>query len=109
MMYEREGNWIITTAADVLWDSITFVVTDDKMLVDDGYTYVNAGLNGVEERWNDEAISEIVLKYGCKLQDREIVHKIFGDNIEGAIMSMIQAVTAVETYLYFMNATEDDK
>ena len=109
MMYERVDDEIITNAADVLWDSITFVVTDDKMLVDDGYTYVNAGLNGVDGRWNDEMISEIVLKYGCKLQDREIVRKIFGDNIEGAIMPMIQAVTAVETYLYFMNATEDDK
>lgn len=109
MMYEQEGNEIITGAADVLWDNITFAVTDDKMLVDDGYTYVNAGLNGVEGRWNDEMISEIVLKYGCKLQDREIVRNIFGDNIEGAIMSMIQAVTAVETYLYFMNATEGDK
>lgn len=51
----------------------------------------------------------IVIKYGCKLQDREIVRKIFGDNIEGAIMAMIQAVTAVETYLYFMNAAEDSK
>lgn len=109
MMYEREGNEIITGATDVLWDNIAFVVTDDKMLVDYGYTYANAGLNGVDERWNDEMISEIVLKYGCKLQDREIAHKIFGDNIEGAIMAMIQAVTAVETYLYFMNATEDDK
>ena len=109
MMSEREGDEIITNALDALWDSITFAVTDDRMLSDDGYTYVNAGLNGIEERWNDEAISEIVLKYGCKLQDREIVHKIFGDNIEGAIMSMIQAVTAVETYLYFMNATEGDK
>ena len=108
-MYEQKGNEIITNALDALWDSITFAVTDDRMLSDDGYTYVNAGLNGIEERWNDEAISEIVLKYGCKLQDREIVHKIFGDNIEGAIMSMIQAVTAVETYLYFMNATEGDK
>lgn len=88
MMYEQEGNEIITGAADVLWDNITFAVTDDKMLVDDGYTYVNAGLNGVEGRWNDEMISEIVLKYGCKLQDREIVRKIFGDNIEGAIMSI---------------------
>lgn len=109
MMYEREGAEIITDAVDALWDNITFAVTDDRMLSDDGYTYVNAGLNGVEGRWNDEAISEIVLKYGCKLQDREIVRKIFGNNIEGAIMSMIQAVTAVETYLYFMNATEDDK
>lgn len=109
MMYEREGDEIITGATDVLWDNIAFVVTDDKMLVDDGYTYVNAGLNGVEGRWNDEMISEIVLKYGCKLQDREIVHKIFGDNIEGAIMAMIQAVTAVETYLYFMDKTEDSK
>ncbi len=109
MMYEREGDEIITGAVDALWDNIAFVVIDNEMLSDDGYTYVNAGLNGIEERWNDEAISEIVLKYGCKLQDREIVHKIFGDNIEGAIMAMIQAVTAVETYLYFMNATEGDK
>ena len=109
MMYEREGNEIITGAADALWDNITFAVTDDGMLSDDGYTYVNAGLNGVEGRWGDETIGEIVIKYGCKLQDREIVHKIFGDNIEGAIMAMIQAVTAVETYLYFMNATEGDK
>ncbi|MCR1890783.1 DUF1828 domain-containing protein [Ligilactobacillus murinus] len=109
MMYEREGAEIITDAVDALWDNITFAVTDDRMLSDDGYTYVNAGLNGVEGRWNDETISEIVLRYGCKLQDREIVRKIFGNNIEGAIMSMIQAVTAVETYLYFMNATEDDK
>lgn len=109
MMYEREGAEIITDAVDALWDNITFAVTDDRMLSDDGYTYVNAGLNGVEGRWNDETISEIVLKYGCKLQDREIVRKIFGNNIEGAIMSMIQAVTAVETYLYFMNATEGDK
>lgn len=109
MMYEREDDEIITGAADVLWDNMTFVVIDNEMLSDDGYTYVNAGLNGVEGRWNDEMISEIVLRYGCKLQDREIVHKIYGNNVEGAIMSMIQAVTAVETYLYFMNATEDDK
>lgn len=109
MMYEREGDEIITGAADVLWDNITFTVTDGKMLVDDGYTYVNAGLNGFDGRWDDETIGEIVIKYGCKLQDREIVRKIFGDNIEGAIMAMIQAVTAVETYLYFMNATDDDK
>lgn len=109
MIYEREGDEIITGASDVLWDNITFVVIDDKMLSDDGYTYVNAGLNGVEGRWNEETISEIVLKYGCKLHDRKIAHKIFGDNIEGAIMAMIQAVTAVETYLYFMNATEGDK
>ena len=109
MMYERVDDEVITNAVDVLWDSITFAVTDDRMLSDDGYTYVNAGFNGIEERWNDEAISEIVLKYGCKLQGREIVHKIFGDNIEGAIMAMVQAVTAVETYLYFMNITEDDK
>lgn len=109
MFYERKNNEIITGASDALWDNITFAVTDGRMLSDDGYTYVNAGLNGVEGRWNDEMISEIVLKYGCKLHDREIAHKIFGDNIEGAIMAMIQAVTAVETYLYFMNATEDDK
>lgn len=109
MMYEREGDEIITGASDVLWDNIAFVVIDDKMLSDDGYTYVNAGLNGVEDRWNDETISEIALKYGCKLHDRKIAHKIFGDNIEGAIMAMIQGVTAVETYLYFMNATEDSK
>lgn len=109
MFYERKNNEIITGATDVLWDNITFAVTDDKMLVDDGYTYANAGLNGVDGRWDDETIGEIVIKYGCKLQDREIVHKIFGDNIEGAIMAMIQAVTAVETYLYFMNATEGDK
>lgn len=109
MFYERKNNEIITGASDVLWDNISFAVTDDGMLSDDGYTYVNAGLNGVEGRWNDEMISEIVLKYGCKLHDREIAHKIFGDNIEGAIMAMIQAVTAVETYLYFMNATEGDK
>lgn len=109
MMYEREGNEIITGATDVLRDNIAFVVTNGKMLVDDRYTYVNAGLNGFDGRWDDETIGEIVIKYGCKLQDREIVHKIFGDNIEGAIMAMIQAVTAVETYLYFMNETEGDK
>ena len=63
MIYEREGDEIITGASDVLWDNITFVVIDDKMLSDDGYTYVNAGLNGVEERWNEETISEIVLKF----------------------------------------------
>lgn len=109
MMYEREDDEIITDAVDVLWDNIAFVVIDDKMLSDDGYTYVNAGLNGVEDRWNDETISKIAIKYGCKLQDREIVRKIFGDNIERATMAMIQGVTAVETYLYFMNATEDSK
>ena len=109
MMYEREDDEIITDAVDVLWDDITFVVIDNKMLSDDGYTYVNAGLNGVEGRWDDEKISEIVTRYGCKLQDREIVRKIFGDNIEGAIMAMIQAVTAVETYLYFMDKTEDNE
>lgn len=109
MFYERKNNEIITEAIDIMGDNISFAVTDDKMLVDDGHTYVNAGFNGVDERWNDKMISEIVLRYGCKLQDREIVHKIFGDNIEGAIMAMIQAVTAVETYLYFMNITEGEK
>lgn len=109
MMYRREGDEIITDAVDALWDSITFAVTDDKMLVDDGYTYINAGLNGVEERWNDKMVSEIVFRYGCKLHDREIVRKIFGDDIKRATMAMIQAVTAVETYLYFMSATENDK
>lgn len=48
MMYERVDDEVITNALDALWDSIAFVVTDDKMLVDDGYTYANAGLNGVE-------------------------------------------------------------
>lgn len=109
MMYEREGDEIITNAVDALWDSITFAVTDDNMLSDGGYTYVNADFNGIEKRWDDKIIGEIALRYRCKLHDREITHKIFGDDIEGATMAMIQAVTAVETYLYFMDKTEDDK
>lgn len=109
MMYRREDDEIITNAADALWDSITFVVTDDNMLSDGGYTYANADFNGIEKRWDDKIIGEIALRYRCKLHDREITHKIFGDDIEGATMAMIQAVTAVETYLYFMNATEGDK
>ena len=36
MMYEREGDEIITGAVDALWDNIAFVVIDNEMLSDDG-------------------------------------------------------------------------
>lgn len=38
-MYERKGNEIITEAIDIMGDSISFAVTDDGMLSDDGYMY----------------------------------------------------------------------
>lgn len=110
MMYEREGNEIITGAIDITGDCFSFAVTDDEeMLLDVSHVYGGAFMNGVDDRWNEKIISDIIITYGCKLCDKHITRKIFGENIEGAIMSMIQAVTAVETYLYFMNATEDDK
>ena len=108
-MYERKGNEIITEAIDIMGDNISFVVTDDGMLSDNSYTYGEAFMNGVDDRWNEKIISDIIITYGCKLCDKHITRKIFGENIEGAIMSMIQAVTALEEYLYSLPKEEEDK
>lgn len=107
MFYERKGDAIITSAIDSLHDRISLFITEDGMLTDDEYTYGETFIHGVEDCWDDKIISDIVCRFGCKLQDKQIVRMIIGDNIDGAIVSMIQAATAVETYLYHMqNKTE---
>lgn len=108
MLYERKENEIITEAIDITGDCFSFAVTDDEeMLLDVSHVYGGAFMNGVEDRWNEKIISDIIITYGCKLCDKHITRKIFGENIEGAIMSMIQAVTAVETYLYLIPKNGD--
>lgn len=108
MMYERKGDVIITNALDVMGDATTFYEVDGG-LTDDGYTYGETFMHVAEDRWDDEIIDAIVRRYECELRGKEIVYKLLNDNIDGAVMAMIQAVTAAETYLYFMSATEEDK
>ena len=101
MFYERKGQAIITNAVDVMWDATTFYEIDG-MLTDDEYTYGETFMHGAEDRWNDEIIDAIVRRYGCELRGKEIVYKILNDNIDEAVMAMIQATTAAETCLYYM-------
>ncbi|MDU8985808.1 hypothetical protein [Ligilactobacillus animalis] len=98
-MYERKGNEIITEAIDIMGDNISFVVTDDGMLSDDGYMYGEAFMSGVEDCWNDKEARLIIEFYGCGLFNDEIVCRT-DDGLERAIVRMIQAVTALEEYLY---------
>lgn len=98
-MYERKGNEIITEAIDIMGDNISFVVTDDGMLSDDGYMYGEAFMSGVEDCWNDKEARLIIEFYGCGLFSDEIVCRT-DDGLERAIVRMIQAVTALEEYLY---------
>ena len=72
-MYERKGNEIITEAIDIMGDNISFVVTDDGMLSDDGYMYGEAFMSGVEDCWNDKEARLIIEFYGCGLFNDEIV------------------------------------
>lgn len=106
MFYERKEYEIITGAEDIQGNCLSFVVADDEgMLSDFGHVYGGALMNDVENRWNKKIISDIIIAYGCKLRDNHIVRTIYGENIEGAIMAMIQAVTAAETYLYLTAKT----
>ncbi|WP_302451218.1 hypothetical protein [Ligilactobacillus animalis] len=98
-MYERKGNEIITEAIDIMGDNISFVVTDDGMLSDDGYMYGEAFMRGTEDRWDGKEARLIIEFYGCGLFNDEIVCRT-DDGLERAIVRMIQAVTALEEYLY---------
>lgn len=107
-MYERKGNEIITEAIDIMGDSISFAVTDDGMLSDNSYTYGEAFMSGAEDRWNDKEVRLIIEFYGCGLFNDEIVCRT-DNGLERAIVRMIQAVTALEEYLYSLPKAEDDK
>lgn len=107
-MYERKGNEIITEAIDIMGDNISFVVTDDGMLSDDGYMYGEVFMSGVEDCWNDKEARLIIEFYGCGLFNDEIVCRT-DDGLERAIVRMIQAVTALEEYLYSLPKEEEDK
>ncbi|TGY52334.1 hypothetical protein [Ligilactobacillus murinus] len=99
MLYERKDNEIITEAIDIMGDNISFAVTDDGMLSDNSYMYGEAFMSGVEDRWNDKEARLIIEFYGCGLFNDEIVCRTdYG--LERAIVRMIQAVTALEEYLY---------
>lgn len=102
MFYERKDNEIITEAIDIMGDNISFVVTDDGILTDDGYTYRNAVMNEEYQRWgNGDSVGVIVDQYGCGLFNKEIVCRIYNNDLDSAVMKMIQAITAVESHLYF--------
>ncbi|MCR1900888.1 DUF1828 domain-containing protein [Ligilactobacillus apodemi] len=100
-MTEENYTVITTEAIDTLHDNIELVKYGDT-LTDDGYTHYNA----FEENWNNEIISELVGEYGCELRREEIVCDVFNNNLERSITSMIQAITAVETYLYLVQKLE---
>lgn len=101
MFYERKGDAIITSAIDINCDAATFYEVDG-MLSDDGYTYDEASIRGVENRWNSEQASRIINSYDCGVFNNEIVCRIWDSNLDIAVMRMVQAITAVETYLYHM-------
>lgn len=101
----KEDYTVITTdALDMLHDNIEVVCYGNK-ITDDGYTHFNVLVGEDDDRWDIEKLNELISAYGCEIVGEEIVYK---SNVvsQQAVMAVVQAITAIETYLYFVPKLE---
>lgn len=74
-------------------------------MTDFKYTSFNADC-GTSKRWDTEKLNLLISDYGCRIINNKLECKV-GKNRNCAVMRMIQAITAIETYLYFSLKLEE--
>lgn len=95
-----------TNALNRLGENIELLQYDNKF-TDGAYTFYCATKCANFDRWSSEKINAIAALYGCELNDIELSKKAT-EGIEKAKIAMIQAITAIETYLYLVPEDEAD-
>lgn len=95
-----------TNALNRLGENIELLQYDNKF-TDGAYTFYCATKCANFDRWSSEKINAIAALYGCELNDIELSKKAT-EGFEKAKIAMIQAITAIETYLYLVPENEAD-
>lgn len=95
-----------TNALNRLGENIELLQYGNKF-TDGAYTFYCATKSADFDRWSSEKINAIAALYGCELNDIELSKKATG-GVEKAKIAMIQAITAIETYLYLVPEDEAD-
>ncbi|WP_347284035.1 crAss001_48 related protein [Lactobacillus taiwanensis] len=95
-----------TNALNRLGENIELLQYGNKF-TDGAYTFYCATKCADFDRWSSEKINAIAALYGCELNDIELSKKL-DDDFEKAKIAMIQAITAIETYLYLVPEDEAD-
>lgn len=93
-----------TNALNRLGENIELLQYDNKF-TDGAYTFYCATKCADFDRWSSEKINAIAALYGCELNDIELSKKAT-EGFEKAKIAMIQAITAIETYLYLVPEDE---
>lgn len=97
---------ITTNALNVCGENIELFQYGNK-IADGSCTFDRATKHTDLNRWNPKKINAIVALYDCELNDLELSKKL-DDDFEKAKIAMIQAITAIETYLYLVPEDEAD-
>ncbi len=97
---------ITTNALNVCGENIELFQYGNK-IADGSCTFDRATKHTDLNRWNPKKINAIVALYDCELNDLEFSKKL-DDDFEKAKIAMIQAITAIETYLYLVPEDEAD-
>lgn len=95
-----------TNALNRLGENIELLQYGNKF-TDGAYTFYCATKSADFDRWSSEKINAIAALYGCELNDIELSKKAI-EGFEKAKIAMIQAITAIETYLYLVPEDEVD-
>lgn len=95
-----------TNALNRLGENIELLQYGNKF-TDGAYTFYCATKSADFDRWSSEKINTIAALYGCELNDIELSKKAT-EGFEKAKIAMIQAITAIETYLYLVSEDEVD-
>lgn len=95
-----------TNALNRLGENIELLQYGNKF-TDGAYTFYCATKSADFDRWSSEKINAIAALYGCELNDIELSKKAT-EGFEKAKIAMIQAITAIETYLYLVPENEVD-
>ncbi len=97
---------ITTNALNACNENIELFQYNNK-ITDGSCTFDCAARHTDLKQWDPKKINAIAELYNCELNDLELSKKL-DDDFEKAKIAMIQAITAIETYLYLVPEDEAD-
>ncbi len=98
---------ITTNALNACNENIELFQYNNK-ITDGSCTFDCAARHTDLKQWDPKKINAIAELYDCELNDLELSKKL-NDDFEKTKIAMLQAITAIEMYLYWVPELEKDK